>query len=231
MSIHENISKINEKISAAARRAGRNPDDVSLVAVVKYRSLEEIREVHAAGHRKVAFNRIQEARDKIPQLPDDFEWHMIGHLQTNKARFVPPLFGTVHSVDSERVAEALSQAVTRSEDIAGLLNVLLEVNVSGEVSKQGFTPEEIIPVARSIAELKGLRLQGLMTMAPHVDDPEEARPVFRILRELRDRLVFKEIIKSDTPQLSMGMTNDFEVAVEEGATMVRIGTAIFEGLE
>jgi pyridoxal phosphate enzyme (YggS family) len=220
--IRETLAETNRRIAAAARRAGRNPDDVQLVVVTKSRPVEEIREALACGAGILGENRIQEALDKIPQLPPDTVWHMIGHLQRNKAKQAIGNFAMIHSLDSRRLAEALQR---HADDADQTVEVLLEVNVSGEESKFGLAPHEVLPLLKLQAtSFDRLRVRGLMTMAPFVDDAEEVRPVFRALCALRDRLRNSGY---DLPHLSMGMTNDYEVAIEEGATIVRIGTAIF----
>jgi len=220
--IRENLARVLAKIEAAARRAGRDPADVQLVAVTKNRPVEQIREVLECGPYVLGENRVQEALAKIPQLPPETVWHLIGHLQRNKAKFAVRHFALIHSLDSLRLAEAL-QRTAEAQDRT--VEVLLEVNISGEASKFGLSPDEVEPLLAEIARsLDRLKVRGLMTMAPYVEDPETVRPVFRGLRQLRDRLAGEGY---DLPHLSMGMTNDYEVAVEEGATMVRIGTAIF----
>jgi pyridoxal phosphate enzyme (YggS family) len=220
--ITANIKNINTRIASAARRAGRDPSAVRLVAVSKTHPPEVVREAMEAGLTTFGESRIQEAKAKMPQLPGNLHWHLIGHLQTNKARDAAELFETIESVDSLRLARELDKWAERA---GRTVAVLLETNVSGEGSKFGFKPDEL---AAALPELNGLRrleIRGLMTMAPFFEDPQQARPVFRVLRELRDRLQQQHGIP--LPELSMGMTNDFEVAVEEGATIVRIGTAIF----
>jgi hypothetical protein len=222
--IHSRLAEVHRRIEAAARRAGRDPAEVQLVVVTKNRAVEQIREVLACGPYRLGENRVQEALEKIPQLPPDAIWHLIGHLQRNKARLAVRHFALIHSLDSDRLAEALQRAA-EAEDRT--VEALLEVNVSGEESKFGLAPDGVEPLLAAIRRsFDRLRVTGLMTMAPLVSDPEATRPFFRQLRQLRDRLLAQGY---DLPQLSMGMTNDFEVAVEEGATMVRIGTAIFEG--
>jgi len=222
--IHSRLAEVHRRIEAAARRARRDPAAVQLVVVTKNRAVGQIREVLACGPYSLGENRVQEALGKIPQLPPDAAWHLIGHLQRNKARLAVRHFALIHSLDSDRLAEALQRAA-EAEDRA--VEALLEVNVSGEESKFGLAPDGVEPLLAAIRRsFDRLRVTGLMTMAPLVSDPEATRPFFRQLRQLRDRLLAQGY---DLPQLSMGMTNDFEVAVEEGATMVRIGTAIFEG--
>ena len=220
--IAESIAAVCGRIGAAAERGGRNVADIQLVAVSKTHPPEVVREAVAEGLTVFGESRIQEAKAKIPELPDKLRWHFIGHLQTNKAREAVELFHMVQSVDSVRLACELDQCAERA---SRTLAVLLECNVSGEGTKFGFKPDEVMAALAELNKLPRLEIQGLMTMAPFFEDPQEARPTFRALRELRDRLQQQHGIP--LPALSMGMTNDFEVAIEEGATMVRIGTAIF----
>ncbi|MCX6900020.1 MAG: YggS family pyridoxal phosphate-dependent enzyme [Verrucomicrobia bacterium] len=220
--IAENIAAVCGRIGAAAGRAGRSAADIQLVAVSKTHPPEVVREAVAEGLTVFGESRIQEAKAKIPELSDKLRWHFIGHLQTNKAREAVELFHMVQSVDSVRLARELDQCAERA---SRTLAVLLECNVSGEGTKFGFKPDEVMAALAELNRLPRLEIQGLMTMAPFFEDPQEARPTFRALRELRDRLQQQHGIP--LPALSMGMTNDFEVAIEEGATMVRIGTAIF----
>lgn len=221
--ISENVAGIRARIETAAVRAGRSADSVRLVAVSKTHPPEIVREAVAEGLTVFGESRIQEAKAKIPELPGKLEWHFIGHLQTNKAREVVELFQMVQSVDSIRLARELDQCAERA---SRTLPVLLECNVSGESTKFGFKPDEVMAALGELNAMRRLEIRGLMTMAPFFEEPQEARPVFRALRELRDRLQQQHGIP--LPELSMGMTNDFEVAIEEGATMVRIGTAIFQ---
>ena len=216
MSIAENLACVRERIEQACRRAGRSTGEVTLVGVTKGHPAEAIEEACAAGLRDVGENRVQEAQAKIEALASRGvrpRWHLIGHLQTNKAKTARNLFAIIHSVDSLRLAQALSRQAEEP------VSILLEVNVAQEASKFGFTPDELPQVLSDIAALHHLEVRGLMTVAPMADEPERVRPVFRRLRELRDELALAE--------LSMGMTDDFEVAIEEGATMVRVGRAIF----
>jgi len=230
--IAQNLAEVRHRIAAAARRAGRDPGAVRLVAVSKYRSMDEIRAVVEAGQLDLAENRVQEAQEKVETLarlvaPVRPVWHLIGHLQTNKAKFAVDLFDLVHSVDTVKVAEALQLACEKKGRDS--LDILVQINVSGEEAKSGLAPDEAEEAIRAIAAMDRLRVKGLMTMAPFEAAPEDTRPVFRGLRELRDSLESLRIPGVSLKDLSMGMTNDFEVAVEEGATLVRIGTAIFEG--
>ena len=216
MSVAEQLTRVRERMAAACRRAGRSPDEVTLVGVSKGVPAQRVAEAYAAGLQDMGENRVQEAADKIEALAAQGvrpRWHLVGHLQTNKAKTVTGLFAILHSVDSFRLAQALSRRAREP------LPILLEVNVAQEASKFGFTPQEVASALRSIVDLPNLDVRGLMTIAPQTDQPESVRPVFQRLRELRDELGLRE--------LSMGMTNDFEVAIEEGATMVRVGRAIF----
>lgn len=207
---------VQRRIGEACERSHRLPSDVILVAVTKGVEAAAIRAAYDCGITNFGENRVQEAEDKIEQLSDlrgSVIWHMVGHLQTNKAKKAANLFDIIHSVDSLRLAEILSRCAE------GPLPILIEVNVSGEVTKSGFAVDEIVKAVAEIRRLPNLKVIGLMTIAPIAVDPEEVRPVFRKLKELRDSMGLNH--------LSMGMTDDFQVAIEEGATMVRIGRAIF----
>jgi pyridoxal phosphate enzyme (YggS family) len=238
MAIETNLARVRERVAAAARRAGRRPKEVTLVAVTKTHPAHVVAEAYQAGLRDLGENRVEEASGKIPIVQEQvgasgrIRWHMIGHLQRRKARLAVALFDIIHSVDSLRLAQRIDRMLAEGEKV---MPVLLEVNVSGEASKYGFDqspavgPEKraaFLADVEQILALPHLRLRGLMTMAPIVADPEEARPVFVALRRLRDDLR-QRFPEADWRELSMGMTDDFEVAVEEGATLVRIGRAIF----
>ena len=214
ISIADRAAAVSDRIAAACHKAGRPPGDVTIVAVSKTFPPQAIKEAVAAGMRHIGENRVQEAAEKRPELEGlPAVWHLVGHLQTNKAKQAIKLFDVIESVDSFHLAEEISRRADRT------LSVLLEVNVAGEESKFGYTPEQALREAEKIGALPHLDVRGLMTVAPLTDDAETVRPVFRRLRELRDALGLRE--------LSMGMTDDFEVAIEEGSTMVRIGRAIF----
>ena len=216
MDIEHNVQELQRRIAGACERAGRTPDEVTLVAVTKAIEVPAIEAAFAAGIWNFGENRVQEAKPKIEQLVNlraDLTWHMVGHLQTNKAKTAVDIFDIIHSVDSLRLAEALSRRSQKR------LPVLIEVNVSAEATKSGFRLPEVDEAIRQIGRLPNIEIKGLMTIAPWVSDAEEVRPVFRRLRQLRDALGLRH--------LSMGMTDDFEVAIEEGATLVRIGRAIF----
>ena len=220
--IAANLQEIRAAISAAAVRAGRDPASVRLVAVSKTHPAEAVTAATKAGQRTFGESRVQESRDKIPACPPGLEWHFIGHLQKNKVRQALPLFSFFHSIDST----ALAQAIDRIAGETGKpVDGLLEVNVSGEETKHGFTPDDLRGEFAALAKLPHLRIRGLMTMAPYSDNPEDARPVFRALRELRDEL--QSAHGHPLPELSMGMSGDFVPAIEEGATLVRVGSSIF----
>ena len=214
--IAANLARLNERVARACERCGRSPSEVTLVAVTKTVPVPEIRAAFSAGIRQFGENRVQEAETKFGRLTDirkEITWHMVGRLQMNKARKTAELFDVVQSVDSVKLAEALSQRTRKP------LPVFLEVNVSGETTKGGFEPDDVAGAVKIINALPNLELHGLMTIAPIVNEPGGARPYFRRLRQLRDDFGLKE--------LSMGMTDDFEAAIEEGATIIRIGRAIF----
>ena len=228
MAIPENIAEIQKRIAEAAQRSGRRPEEIALMAVSKTHPPERIREAHAAGLRLFGENRVQEFSGKAAALTDlaGAEWHMIGHLQTNKAGKAAELFSAVDSVDSVKLAEKLD-AAARSLDKK--LAVLIEINVGDEAAKSGVAPdspdlEDLLLAAR---RFEALEFRGLMTVPPFTDDPEGARPYFRKLRELRDAIAARKLPAVGMDVLSMGMSHDFEVAIEEGATWVRVGTAIF----
>jgi hypothetical protein len=228
MSIAANVSLIQERIAAAARRSGRDPGGIALMAVSKTQSPERIREAYAAGLKVFGENRIQEFADKVGAIQDlhAAEWHMIGHLQTNKAAKAVELFRAVDSVDSLKLAEKLD-AVART--LSRKLDVLIEINIGGETAKSGLPPNSpaLEDLLMAAPRLEALVFRGLMTVPPFTDDPEGARPYFSKLRQLHDTVAARKLPSVRMDQLSMGMSHDFEVAIEEGSTCVRIGTAIF----
>ena len=224
MTIADNLASIQERISKAALRADRDPAAIRLVAVSKTVSTESIREAIAAGVTTLGENYVQEARNKIARIGKQVEWHFIGHLQSNKARSAVDLFSMIHSVDRLSLAEALNQEANKQ---GKFLPVLIQVNIAGEESKSGINPQETLQLLERIAGLQHLSVLGLMTMPPWFEDPEDARPHFNALRKLREELANKKIHGVSLQELSMGMSGDFEVAIEEGATLVRVGTAIF----
>lgn len=221
--IKENLGRVIKRVENSAKRAGRSPDEVILIAVSKTFPAEAIRIAYELGLRNFGENRAQEAREKNEILKDlDIVWHFIGRLQRNKVKYVVKFSKLIHSVDS---LELLLEINKRSERMGKIQDILFEVNVSGEKTKGGIKPEEVEKMVKEALELKNIKFKGFMTMAPFVEDPEDVRWVFRRLREIRDSISKKFGLEG--LELSMGMSNDFEVAIEEGATMVRIGTAIF----
>lgn len=222
--IADNIRTIRNRMAAAAARAGRDPADIRLMAVSKTVEPERIRQALAAGVGLLGENYVQEAREKIPAVGQTVQWHMIGHLQTNKVKYVVTLFDWIHSVDRLELAQELSR---RAGQHGRTLNVLIEVNVSGEASKNGARPADVLELVRQVSALPNLSIRGLMTMPPYSDDPETSRPYFIALRRLRDEVAAAALPGVVTDELSMGMTDDFEVAIEEGATIIRVGRAIF----
>jgi uncharacterized pyridoxal phosphate-containing UPF0001 family protein len=248
MSIAENIARVRERIAAAARRVGRNPDEITLMGVSKTFPAESIREAYTAGLRVFGENRVQEFAGKATALRDlrDAEWHLIGHLQTNKAAKATELFDAVDSVDSVRMAEKLNAFAGNA---GKTLSVLIEINVGGEKAKSGVAlisdepnldkpssdkpssdkqcSDELEHILEGASRWGDLKILGLMTVPPYTEDPEASRPYFRQLRQIRDGIAARELPRIGTAILSMGMSHDFEVAIEEGATCVRIGTAIF----
>ena len=229
MSIADNIALVRERIHSSARRMGRDPNGISLVAVSKTQPPERIRKAYEAGLRAFGENRVQEFAGKAGSLADllaGAEWHMVGHLQTNKAAKAAELFHAVDSVDSVKLAEKLNAT---AQSLGKKLTVLIEVNVGGEEAKSGVAPDsrELQELLLVAPRLEGLDFRGLMTVPPFTDDPEGARPYFRKLRELRDAISARKLPNVTVDVLSMGMSHDFEVAIAEGSTCVRVGTAIF----
>jgi PLP dependent protein len=221
-SIAENLVRVRAQIAQAAAKAGRTIDEIELVAISKTHDAEKVREAYEAGQSLFGESRVQEARAKIPELPSAIRWHFVGHLQKNKIRHALPLFELIHSVDSL----ALAQDANRVADEDGLHpRILLEVNLAGEGSKFGFKPDTVRQEMEALLALNRLSILGLMTIPPLAEEAEASRKYFVQLRELRERL--QSEFHVDLAQLSMGMTQDFAVAVEEGATLVRVGTAIF----
>ena len=221
-SIADNLERVREEIARATVKSGRSPDDVELVAITKTHPADKVREAIEAGQTLFGESRVQEARVKIPELPSNLRWHFVGHLQKNKIRHTLPLFEMIHSVDSL----GLGQEMNRIAEEEGLHpRVLLEVNVAGEGSKFGFSADKLRVQIEELLALPRLSILGLMTIPPLAEEAEASRKHFVQLRELRDRLQTE--FRVDLAQLSMGMTQDFPIAVEEGATLVRVGTAIF----
>lgn len=234
--IADNVQRLHETVTAACARVGRNPDDVTLVAVSKRKPIAAIVAAAEAGVQHFGENRVEEASEKIPNvrphLPETITWHMIGNIQSRKVKHILPLFQVVQSIDRQKIAEKLSEL---AQEVGVHVPILLEVNLSGEESKHGFAVqgwqrdterrENFWNEVRSIAKLPNLELRGLMTLAPYYDDMERTRPTFAGMLELQEAL--RASLGLSLPDLSMGMTNDYPVAVEEGATIIRVGTAIF----
>lgn len=222
--IKENLNTVETKIAAACARAGRERADVTLIAVSKTKPVEMLTEAYDTGVRDFGENKVQEMCDKIPKLPADIRWHMIGHLQRNKVKYIIDQAALIHSVDTYRLAEEINiQAKKRGI----VVPILVEVNIAGERSKFGASAEDAMLLVEEIAALENLRIKGLMTIAPYVVDAEENRPYFRKIKQLSVDITNKNIDNVSMEVLSMGMTGDYEVAIEEGATMVRVGTGIF----
>jgi PLP dependent protein len=224
MSVEENIRRIRETIAETAEKSGRSPSSVRLMAVTKTVDENRILQAIEAGVDLFGENYIQEAKRKIESIGKQVQWHMIGHLQTNKTRTAVGLFEMIHSIDRIELAQELNKRATAT---GPPLKILIEVNVSGEKTKNGVSPADILNLVRDISALPRISVQGLMTMPPYFDDPEEARPYFRKLRELREIIESEKMPRVEMNELSMGMTGDYGVAIEEGATIVRIGRAIF----
>jgi pyridoxal phosphate enzyme (YggS family) len=228
MSTAENIAEVRERIAAAARREARNPEEITLMGVSKTFPVERVREAYAAGLRVFGESRVQEFARKADALRDllNTEWHLIGHLQTNKAAKATELFDAVDSVDSVRMAEKLNAS---AESVGKTLSVLIEINVGGEKAKSGvaLNSGELEQILRNALRWDNLKINGLMTVPPYTEDPEGSRPYFRQLRQIRDSIAARALPQISMAALSMGMSHDFEVAIEEGATCVRVGTAIF----
>jgi pyridoxal phosphate enzyme (YggS family) len=218
-SIGENLRSVEDRIDKAAIKSGRRRSDITLVTVTKTRSVDEIREAVACGATDIGENYVQEAEDKFAQVGNAARWHMIGHLQRNKARHAVEFFSLIQSVDSVELAREIGR---RAEAIGKTIDVLVEVGISGEATKFGVDPDATLSLVDNIVQVSGIRLCGLMGMAPFLENPEDTRPCFADLRQLWERLPDEQRL-----YLSMGMTSDFEVAIEEGSNMVRIGTAIF----
>ena len=222
--LEDNLREVKENIRSACERSGRNPEDVTLIAVSKTHPSSLVQEVYHTGIRDFGENKVQELTEKIPVLPKDITWHMIGHLQRNKVRQIVGKVGLIHSVDSERLLRKID---SESQRLGIVSDVLLQVNIAEEESKYGFTVQEVMTLIDKISEFHNICVRGLMTVAPFVDDPEENRVHFANLRKLSVDIARKKVDNINVTMLSMGMTNDYEIAIEEGATHVRVGTGIF----
>lgn len=222
--LKDNLKEVEANIAAACEKAGRKREDVTLIAVSKTKPTAMLEEIYAEGIRTFGENKVQELTEKYEKLPSDINWHMIGHLQRNKVKYIVDKACLIHSVDSYRLAEEINIQAKKHQVT---VPVLIEVNVAGEDTKFGVRPKETLQLAEEIASLENVRVQGLMTIAPFVEDPEENRVHFRRLKQLSVDIDSKNIDNVHMKILSMGMTNDYMVAIEEGATMVRVGTGIF----
>ncbi|MFQ5797391.1 MAG: YggS family pyridoxal phosphate-dependent enzyme [Bacteroidota bacterium] len=223
--IAENIRDVRRRIEQACNRVGRDPYDVTLVAVTKAFDATKIAEAVRQGVRDIGENFAQELLQKRKQLPDEqIRWHFVGHVQTNKVKYIADFVHLIHSVDSFKLAEEIDKRASR---IGRRIDLLIEVNTTGEATKHGVRADETVPLVKEIARLGHVHACGLMTMGPILPDPEQSRPCFRILREVNERIRGEGIENVTMTHLSMGMTNDFEVGIEEGATLVRLGTALF----
>lgn len=224
MTIAANLAEINERIRVAAQKAGRTPDAIRLVAVSKTRPAADISAAYAAGQLLFGENYIQELTGKLTEVSEPVQWHVIGHLQSNKVKYIAGKVALIHSVDRLSLAQEIDRQ-WRSLDT--VCDVLIQVNISGEQSKSGTSTEEALQLVRSCAALPNISIKGLMTMPPFFDDPEAARPYFAALRQLAERINAEQLPGVAMTELSMGMSGDFEAAIQEGATLVRVGTAIF----
>ncbi len=222
--LKENLEKVEAQIQKACQVSGRDREEVTLIAVSKTKPVEMLQEIYDAGIRDFGENKVQELTEKYEVMPEDMKWHMIGHLQRNKVKYIVDKVELIHSVDSLRLAQEISkEAVKKNVTVS----ILIEINVAGEETKFGLSTEEVLTLVEEAAKLPNLQIKGLMTVAPPVADPEENRPFFRKIKQLSVDITNKNIDNVTMEILSMGMTNDYAVAIEEGATMVRVGTGIF----
>jgi len=227
MSIKENLEILNNRIKEAAQKVGRVPSEIELVAVTKLVDVNQIKEVLDAGINIIGENRVQEAKKKYSQLKNkEVKWHLIGHLQRNKVKDAIEIFDMIQSIDTIALAKEVDK---RAGEVNKIMDILIQVNISGEKSKFGISPSSTLEIIQQIAKFKNVRIKGLMTIAPLVSNPEDVRPYFRQLAKLKDKIANQNIENVQMKYLSMGMSNDFEVAIEEGSNMIRIGRAIFTG--
>lgn len=224
MSIKENLQTVKNNMLKATERAGRNPEDVTLIAVSKTKPVEMIREAYDLGIRDFGENKVQELVDKYDMLPGDIRWHLIGHLQTNKVKYIVDKAYLIHSVDSVKLAKEISKEASKR---SLTVNILIEVNVSGEESKFGVSPDKLLETTEEIAALPAINIKGLMTVAPYVVDSEQNRGIFAQMMKFTVDIMQKNIDNVSMDFISMGMSGDYEVAIEEGATYIRVGTSIF----
>jgi pyridoxal phosphate enzyme (YggS family) len=224
MELYENLKKVEENVCKACEKAGRDRSEVTLIAVSKTKPVEMLQAVYDLGPRDFGENKVQEMCDKMEVLPADIRWHMIGHLQTNKVKYIVGKTALIHSVDSLHLAEEIEKQAAKKDVI---VSILIEVNIAEEESKFGIHKQETMDLVRQISQMPHLRIEGLMTIAPYVENPEENRDYFRQIRQLSVDIAEQNIDNVHMNVLSMGMTGDYMVAIEEGATMVRVGTGIF----
>lgn len=222
--LRENLAKVEERVVAACARASRDRNEVTLIAVSKTKPVEDLKVIYDAGIRQFGENKVQELTGKIPEMAQDIDWHLIGHLQRNKVKYIIDKVKLIHSVDSYRLAEEINIQAKKKGVVA---NILIEVNAANEATKFGVKLEEAKQLCQEISHLDAVHVMGLMTIAPNVVVPEENRPIFRKIKELSVDIANENIDNVDMRIISMGMTNDFEIAIEEGATHIRVGTAIF----
>jgi len=222
--LKDNLKNVEENIKAACERAGRKREEVTLIAVSKTKPVSMLQEIYDCGIRNFGENKVQEICEKREQLPGDIKWHMIGHLQRNKVKYIIGDVELIHSVDTYRLAEEIN---IQAKKIHRIVPVLVEVNIAGESTKFGISGEETLQLVEEISKLENIRIKGLMTIAPFVENPEENRPYFQKIKKIAVDIAGKNIDNVSMDILSMGMTGDYMVAIEEGATMVRVGTGIF----
>lgn len=222
--VTENLKTVHERMLVACSKSNRNPDEVTLIAVSKTKPIEMLQEAYDAGIRCFGENKVQEIMDKYEVLPKDIKWHMIGHLQRNKVKYIVDKVDLIHSVDSLKLAQEINKEALKKQVI---VSILIEVNVAKEDSKFGTTLDKCMELVQEISQLPQIRIKGLMTIAPYVTNPEDNREIFKELKKLAVDIKNKNIDNVDMKILSMGMTGDYQVAIEEGATMVRVGTGIF----
>lgn len=222
--LKENLQEVEKNIQEACERAGRKREEVTLIAVSKTKPVEMLQEIYDEGVRCFGENKVQELTEKMPAMPQDIKWHMIGHLQRNKVKYIAGKVALIHSVDTYRLAEEINIQAKKKNIV---IQILIEVNIAQEESKFGTTAEDAILLVEEVSKLENVRIEGLMTIAPNVSDPEENRPYFKKIKQLSVDIRNKNIDNVSMDILSMGMTGDYVVAIEEGATMVRVGTGIF----
>jgi PLP dependent protein len=224
VSVRENLEHVREQLAAACARAGRRPGEVQLVAIAKTKPVEVVREAFAAGQKIIGESYVQEFVDKVAAIEEPVEWHFVGALQTNKVKYLAGKVALIHSVDRFHLAEEIDRQWGKIGETA---DILIQLNLGHEVTKSGTSEEELEVLVREIVQLPHVRIKGLMTLPPYCDDPEEVRPFFRHLREMARHIDGLGLAGVEMRELSMGMTHDFEIAIEEGATLIRVGTAIF----